>query len=57
MYPLISIVLNNVNIEAIINQCFTKTFNGNMKTKTPDNIFTLESNDFLQTLIELNAIK
>ncbi|CAF3460588.1 unnamed protein product [Rotaria sp. Silwood1] len=50
-------ILNNVNIEIIINQCAGKEFQGKIKLKTSDNKFILESDDFLQILLQTNAIK
>ncbi|CAF1033127.1 unnamed protein product [Rotaria sordida] len=50
-------ILDNVNINNIIDQCAGKEFNGKIKTKTLDNKFILESDDFLQILLQTNAIK
>ncbi|CAF4415082.1 unnamed protein product, partial [Rotaria sp. Silwood2] len=48
---------DNVNNENIIKKCAGKEFEGKINTKTSDNKFILESNDFLQILLETNAIK
>jgi len=46
-----------VNRETVIEKCAGKDFNGKIQIKTSDGKFILESDDFLHTLLEINAIK
>ncbi len=43
--------------ETIVNKCENKQFNGKILTKTSDGKFILESDELLNALVEINAIK
>jgi len=57
IYDFLFLVVENVNRETVIDKCAGKEFNGKIQLKTSDGKFLLESDDFLNILLEINAIK
>lgn len=51
------VAVENVDTDTIINQCANKEFEGKIATKTSDGKFFLQSDEWLNLLLKINAIK